>query len=64
MNPTAVVKMLLLSDPRCFQKLKQNGAQYVFDMINGFFLIIVASYHKLISKKKKIEAVVHVEKKN
>lgn len=53
MNPTAVVKMLLLSDPRCFQKLKQNGAQYVFDMINGFFLIIVASYHKLISKKKK-----------
>lgn len=53
MNPTAVVKMLLLSDPHCFQKLKQNGAQYVFDMINGFFLIIVASYHKLISKKKK-----------
>lgn len=54
MDPAAVRKMLMYSDPHGFQKLKQNttnAAQCILKVMKGFILVITASYQKLISKK-------------
>lgn len=54
MNPAAVVKLFLYSDPHGFQKLKQNAtnaAQCIFNLIKGSILAMTASHQKLTSKK-------------
>lgn len=59
MDPAAVEKMLLYSDPLGFQKLKQNAtnaAQCILKVIKGSILAIKPSYQKLISKKFKISS--------
>lgn len=65
-NPAAVVKMLLYSDPDGFQRLKQNATNDVlciFKTIKGSIPTITASNQKLTSKKKtKTEAAEHAKK--
>lgn len=54
MDPAAVEKILLYSEPHGFQKLKQNStntAQCILKVTKGSILAITASYRKPVSKK-------------